>query len=67
MKSIDYVWPATTNLLERPDVVVVATVSCIYGLGSPKDYRDMRIRIDQGQTLDIDSLRRKLIEPAVRA
>ena len=53
---------ATTNLLERPDVVVVATVSCIYGLGSPKDYRDMRIRIDQGQTLDIDSLRRKLIE-----
>ncbi|MFW5826575.1 MAG: excinuclease ABC subunit UvrB [Alkalispirochaeta sp.] len=53
---------ATTNLLERPDVVVVSTVSCIYGLGSPKDYRDMRIRVDRGQFLDVDSVRRKLIE-----
>tara|TARA_B100000614_G_C14544181_1_gene491448 strand:+ start:160 stop:2142 length:1983 start_codon:yes stop_codon:yes gene_type:complete len=53
---------ATTNLLERPDVVVVSTVSCIYGLGSPKDYREMRIRIDRGQFLDIDKVRRKLIE-----
>ncbi len=53
---------ATTNLLERPDVVVVSTVSCIYGLGSPKDYREMRIRIDRGQYLDIDKVRRKLIE-----
>ncbi|MFW5695228.1 MAG: excinuclease ABC subunit UvrB [Alkalispirochaeta sp.] len=53
---------ATTNLLERPDVVVVSTVSCIYGLGSPKDYRNMRIRVDRGQFLDVDSVRRKLIE-----
>ncbi len=53
---------ATTNLLERPDVIVVATVSCIYGLGSPRDYRDMRIRIDRGRELDISLLRRKLIE-----
>jgi excinuclease ABC subunit B len=53
---------ATTNLLERPDVIVVATVSCIYGLGSPKDYRDMRIRIDRGQVFDLDSVRRKLVE-----
>jgi excinuclease ABC subunit B len=53
---------ATTNLLERPDVVVVATVSCIYGLGSPKDYRDMRIRIDRGQVFDLDAVRRKLVE-----
>ena len=53
---------ATTNLLERPDVVVVATVSCIYGLGSPKDYRDMRVRIDRGQMLDVTGVRRKLIE-----
>ncbi|MFO8043823.1 MAG: excinuclease ABC subunit UvrB [Alkalispirochaeta sp.] len=53
---------ATTNLLERPDVVVVSTVSCIYGLGSPKDYREMRIRIDRGQFLDIDKVRRKLVE-----
>lgn len=53
---------ATTSLLERPDVVVVATVSCIYGLGSPQDYREMRVRIDRGQTMDIDQIRRKLIE-----
>ncbi len=53
---------ATTNLSERPDVIVVATVSCIYGLGSPKDYREMRIRIDRGTTLDIDRVRRKLID-----
>ncbi|TVR69198.1 MAG: excinuclease ABC subunit B [Spirochaetaceae bacterium] len=53
---------ATTNLLERPDVIVVATVSCIYGLGSPRDYREMRLRIDRGTTFDIASVRRKLIE-----
>lgn len=53
---------ATTNLLERPDVVVVSTVSCIYGLGSPRDYRDMRLRIDCGTPLDIQMIRRKLIE-----
>lgn len=53
---------ATTNLLERPDVVVVATVSCIYGLGSPRDYRDMRIRFDVGATLDPAGVRRRLID-----
>jgi excinuclease ABC subunit B len=53
---------ATTNLLERPDVVVVATVSCIYGLGSPRDYRDMRIRFDVGANLDPALTRRRLID-----
>jgi excinuclease ABC subunit B len=53
---------ATTNLLERPDVIVVATVSCIYGLGSPRDYREMRLRIDRGKELDVSAVRRKLIE-----
>ncbi|SIQ70404.1 Excinuclease ABC subunit B [Alkalispirochaeta americana] len=53
---------ATTDLLERPDVIVVSTVSCIYGLGSPRDYRDMRLRIDRGTTLDLQTIRRKLIE-----
>ena len=52
---------ATTSLLERPDVIVVSTVSCIYGLGSPRDYRDMRIRIDKGTALDIKDLRRDLV------
>ena len=52
----------TTSLLERPDVVVVATVSCIYGLGSPKDYREMRVRLDHGRTVDVELVRRKLVE-----
>jgi len=53
---------ATTNLLERPDVIVVSTVSCIYGLGSPRDYREMRVRIDRGNELDVSGVRRKLID-----
>jgi excinuclease ABC subunit B len=53
---------ATTSLLERSDVIVVATVSCIYGLGSPGDYRDMRLRIDVGAEVDITRIRRKLID-----
>ncbi len=53
---------ATTSLLERPDVIVVATVSCIYGLGSPRDYREMRMRLDVGSTIDISQIRRKLID-----
>lgn len=52
---------ATTSLLERRDVIVVSTVSCIYGLGSPRDYRDMRIRLDKGTTLDLQSLRSELV------
>jgi excinuclease ABC subunit B len=52
---------ATTSLIERPDVIVVATVSCIYGLGSPRDYREMRIRIDRGSDVDLRQLRRELI------
>lgn len=53
---------ATTDLLERPDVIVVSTVSCIYGLGSPRDYREMRLRIDRGAAFDVSRVRRKLIE-----
>jgi excinuclease ABC subunit B len=53
---------ATTSLLERSDVIVVATVSCIYGLGSPRDYREMRLRVDRGSELDLTQLRRKLID-----
>ncbi|MFP4429689.1 MAG: excinuclease ABC subunit UvrB [Spirochaetaceae bacterium] len=52
---------ATTSLLERSDVIVVATVSCIYGLGSPRDYRGMRLRLDKGTTVDISKVRLKLI------
>ena len=53
---------ATTSLLERSDVIVVATVSCIYGLGSPRDYREMRLRLDRGSEIDLSLVRRKLID-----
>jgi len=52
---------ATTSLLERPDVIVVATVSCIYGLGSPRDYRNMRIRLDVGQPVNFNELKASLV------
>ncbi len=52
---------ATTALSERRDVIVVATVSCIYGLGSPEMYRDMRIRIDRGVALDPTKIRNRLV------
>jgi excinuclease ABC subunit B len=52
---------ATASLLERRDVIVVATVSCIYGLGSPRDYKDMRIRLDMGTNCDLAKLRRELV------
>jgi len=52
---------ATTSLSERRDVIVVATVSCIYGLGSPEMYRDMRVRIDRGTSLDPTKIRSRLV------
>ncbi len=52
---------ATTALSERRDVIVVATVSCIYGLGSPDMYRDMRVRVDLGTRTDPTKIRTKLV------
>ena len=52
---------ATTNLLERSDVIVVATVSCIYGLGSPSMYREMRVRFDVGAEVDLSEVRLRLV------
>jgi len=52
---------ATFSLMERRDVIVVSTVSCIYGLGLPESYRDMRIHIDKGETIDPDGLKKKLV------
>ncbi len=52
---------ATTNLLERNDVIVVATVSCIYGLGSPHDYRNMRLRLDTGVEVNLHEVKMKLV------
>ena len=44
---------ATYSLMERRDVIVVATVSCIYGLGMPDLYKEMRIHVEIEQTLDV--------------
>jgi excinuclease ABC subunit B len=52
---------ATNSLLTRRDVVVVATVSCIYGLGTPQEYVDRSVRLHLGQQLERDSLLRHLV------
>ena len=53
---------ATSSLFERRDVIVVASVSCIYGLGDPIDYANMVISLRPGQTRELDDLLKKLIE-----
>ncbi len=53
---------ATKALLERRDVVIVASVSCIYGLGSPEAYFDMMVFVEQGMVIDRDLLLRKLVD-----
>ncbi len=53
---------ATAALLERRDVVVVASVSCIYGLGSPEEYREQMVSLRPGMSLDRDLLLRRLID-----
>ena len=53
---------ATASLFERRDVIVVASVSCIYGLGDPIDYQNMVISLRVGQERPLDSLLRKLTE-----
>lgn len=53
---------ATSSLVSRRDVIVVASVSCIYGLGSPEDYRDMMISLNVGQQVDRDEVLSKLVD-----
>jgi excinuclease ABC subunit B len=53
---------ATKALLERNDVIIVASVSCIYGLGSPEAYFDMLVFLERGSRVDRDALLRKLVE-----
>ena len=52
---------ATSSLFERRDVIIVASVSCIYGLGSPEEYRDQVLSLRQGQMKDRDAVLRKLV------
>lgn len=53
---------ATAALFERRDVIVVASVSCIYGMGSPDEYRNMVLSLRQGQEIERNQMLRKLIE-----
>ncbi|MFZ0030528.1 MAG: excinuclease ABC subunit UvrB [Candidatus Cybelea sp.] len=57
---------ATQSLLTRPDTLIVASVSCIFGLGSPSDYMEMSARVRVGDTLDRDVLLRKLVDMQYR-
>ena len=52
---------ATTSLLERRDVIIVASVSCIYGLGSPEDYRQLYIAVEKDEEYDRDAIIEKLV------
>ncbi len=52
---------ATMSLMERKDVVIVATVSCIYGLGSTETYRDMKVQFSLGDELNLHTLRLQLV------
>ena len=53
---------ATSALLERRDVIIVASVSCIYGLGNPEEYRKLTISLRPGMIKDRDEIMKKLIE-----
>ena len=53
---------ATAALFERRDVIIVASVSCIYGLGSPEEYKNQVLSLRTGQTYDRDQILKKLVE-----
>jgi excinuclease ABC subunit B len=53
---------ATSALVSREDVVIVASVSCIYGLGSPSDYKRMMVRLTKSETVDRDNLLVRLVD-----
>ncbi|MDE2031327.1 MAG: excinuclease ABC subunit UvrB [Patescibacteria group bacterium] len=62
-KEIDRLRHATTQaLLTRRDVIIVASVSCIYGLGSPEEYERVNLKLEKGMKLDRITLMKKLIE-----
>jgi excinuclease ABC subunit B len=52
----------TRSLMERRDVIVVASVSCIYGLGSPKEWREMTLMIEQGQQIERKEIQGRLVD-----
>lgn len=52
---------ATSSLIERDDVIIIASVSCIYGLGNPEDYKNLSFKLEKSMTLDRESLIKALI------
>ena len=52
----------TSSLLERDDVIVVASVSCIYGLGAPEDYKNMLLILRKGQIIERNKILKKLVD-----
>ncbi len=61
-EEIDYLrHRATASLFEREDIVIVASVSCIYGLGSPENYMQMRVDLKVGDIVDRDAILRSLV------
>ena len=52
---------ATSGLMSRRDVIIVASVSCIYGLGSPEEYQEMGVHLCKGDSVERNKLLRKLI------
>lgn len=53
---------ATSSLLERNDVIIVASVSCIYGLGSPEDFEDLLLFLERGQNIERNKILEKLVD-----
>src|SRR5690242_8601580 len=53
---------ATRSLFERRDVIIVASVSCIYGIGSPETYSTMTVTLKVGDRLDLNTMLRRLVE-----
>ncbi len=53
---------ATASLFERSDTIIVASVSCIYGLGDPEEYNGLQVNVREGDVVDRNSIMRKLIE-----
>ena len=53
---------ATSSLFERKDVIIIASVSCIYGLGSPEEYREMVVSLRTGMEIDRNALLHKLVD-----
>lgn len=62
MKLTNYVIRLQSALFERDDVIIIASVSCIYGLGNPEEYKDLVVSVRVGMEMDRSELLRKLVD-----